>query len=205
MIARFARFDLIPLAPELESKVGRATTKKTMRRGHLFVAVLASFSCSRPLTRSAPIVARAEGVTDSVVLERTRCLGTCPAYRLRVNRAGEVLFVSRNPGEYGVSTVDTVEAWVADSIASQARAIGFFSLPDTILPGPGLCSRVATDHPTITIGLFGRDTKRVIYYTGCDLSREASMAATVKEMQQLASRVDTLTRAARWIRPARPR
>ena len=171
-----------------------------MRRVHLFVAIFASFSCSRSETRSASIVARASGVTDSIVLERTRCLGPCPAYRLRVSRAGEVFFVSRNPGEDGVSAVDTVEAWVADSIATQAHAIGFFTLPDTIR-----CSRMASDAPTLTMGLFGRETKRVIYYTGCDLSHDPSMAVTLNEMQQLASRVDTLTGASRWIRPARPR
>jgi len=55
------------------------------------------------------------------------------------------------------------------------------------------------------MGLFGRETKRVIYYTGCDLSHDPSMALTLKEMQQLASRVDTLTGAGRWIRPARLR
>src|SRR5512146_2425125 len=171
-----------------------------MRRGQLFVAVFASFSCSWSETRSAPIVARASGVTDSIVLERTRCFGPCPAYRLRVSRAGEVVFVSRNPGEDGVSAVDTVEACVADSIATQARAIGFFTRPDTIR-----CSRMASDAPTLTMSLFGRETKRVIYYTGCDLSRDSSMAATLQEMQHLASRMDALTRAGRWIRPARPR
>jgi len=28
---------------------------------------------------------------------------------------------------------------------------------------------MATDHPTITIGVFGRSTKQVVYYTGCYL------------------------------------
>jgi len=55
------------------------------------------------------------------------------------------------------------------------------------------------------MGLFGRETKRVIYYTGCDFSRDPSMEATLKEMQQLASRLDSLTGAGRWIRPARLR
>ena len=64
---------------------------------------------------------------------------------------------------------------------------------------------MASDAPTLTMGLFGRETKRVIYYTGCDLSHDPSMAVTLNEMQQLASRVDTLTGASRWIRPARPR
>ena len=153
------------------------------------------------MTRSVPIDARTEGMTDSVGLERTRCLGSCPAYRLRVSRTGEVSFVSRNPGEQGVSALDTVEAWVSDSISIYAVRLGLFSLPGSL----HCRTNVATDHPTITIELFGRPTKRVVYYTGCDLSHEPSMAAALREMQQLASRVDTLTGAVRWIRPARRR
>ena len=78
--------------------------------------------------------ARKEGMTDSVVLERTRCLGSCPAYRLRVSRTGEVLFVSRNPGEQGVSALHTVEAWVSDSISIYAVRLGLLSLPESLQP-----------------------------------------------------------------------
>jgi hypothetical protein len=53
------------------------------------------------------------------------------------------------------------------------------------------------------MGLFGPQTKRVIYYTGCDLSHDPSIVATLKELQQLASRMDSLTGAGRWVRPAR--
>jgi len=171
-----------------------------------FVAGLGLLACAQRATRSARVDALTEGMTDSVVLERTRCLGSCPAYRLRVSRAGEVLFVSHNPGEQGVSAVDTVEAWVSDSISKDASRLGLFSLPDSITPGALNCrNNVLTDHPTITIGVFGRRTKRVVYYTGCVMSRESSIAAALQEMRQLASRVDTLTRAVRWIRPARMR
>lgn len=169
-------------------------------------AGLALLGCSRPMTRSGPLDARAESMTDSVVLERTRCLGSCPAYRLRVSRAGKVLFVSRNPGEQGVSAVDTVGAWVSDSISIYAVRLGLFSLPDSITPGSLHCrTNVKTDGPTITFEVFGRLTKRVVYYTGCDLSRQPSMESALREMQHLASRIDTLTRAVRWIRPARRR
>jgi hypothetical protein len=175
-----------------------------MRRIPLFV-VFALVSCSRPPANAPPIDARAGGTTDSVVLERTRCLGSCPAYRLRVNRAGEVVFVSRNPNEQGVGAVDTVGSWVSDSISRDAFRLGLLTLPDSIIPGALHCRSVRTDYPTITIGVFGRQTKRVVYYTGCDLSAEPSMEAAAKEMQQLASRIDTLTGAVRWIRPARRR
>jgi hypothetical protein len=142
--------------------------------------------------------------TDSVVLERSLCFGTCPAYRLRVSRAGEVLFASRNPGEERVTAVDTVEAWVTDSLAIEADRSGFFDLPDRITAAP-LCQTMRTDSPTITIGVFGPRTKRVVYYTGCNLGSDPSLASAIRALPQLAARVDSLTRAGRWIRPARLR
>jgi len=170
-----------------------------MRRA-FWVALVALPSCSGPTTRSTSAKGSVPTGTDSVVLERTRCFGTCPAYRLRVSSAGEVRFVSHYPG--GATAADTGAVWVTDSLTSEANHFGFFGLPDTITPGAPLCrTNVATDHPTITIGIFGRRTKRVIYYTGCYLPRDHPMASPLRGMQQLASRIDTLTGAGRWIRP----
>lgn len=138
-------------------------------------------------------------MTDSVVLERTRCFGTCPAYRLRVSRSGEVVFVSRYP--ITATSVDTVQTWVADSIATEAGRIGFFTLPDSVIPGRPLCTEVITDVPTITVGVFGSHTKQVIYYLGCVRPRDSVLAQSLQRLPKLAARIDTLTRADRWIKP----
>lgn len=176
----------------------RATRKRRMRR-IILLSVVAPLGCSRPGAPPPSVDTRATPPTDSVVLERTRCFGSCPAYRLRVSRSGQVVFVSRNSGE---RAVDTVGVWVTDSIVREARRFGFFSLPDSVTPGAPLCrTNVATDHPTITIGIFGRPTKRVVYYTGCYLPSDHPVATPLRGMLQLAARIDTLTRAGRWIRP----
>ena len=81
-----------------------------MRRAHL-LGVVALLCCSKPAARpEQPATPSAAGATDSVVLERTRCYGTCPAYRLRVSRTGEVRFASRNLRDDQRVGVDTVEA-----------------------------------------------------------------------------------------------
>lgn len=169
-----------------------------MRRA-LWITVLA-LSCgpATPSTRTGSD----EVATDSVVLERTRCFGTCPAYRLRVSRTGEVVFASENPGDQRTTASDTVAAWVVDSLAAEANRTGFLTLPDSVVPGAPLCENVATDHPTITIGLFGASTKRVVYYTGCHLAAGHAMAPVLRDMQSLATRIDSLTGAGQWIRPA---
>ena len=170
-----------------------------MRWAYVF-AVVAPLCCSRHAPpASVPLVAR---VTDSVVLERTRCFGTCPAYRVRVSRTGEVLFASQYPVA-DRPTVDTVQSWVVDSIVSDAARLGFFDLPSDIRAGTRpLCESAATDLPTITIGVFGSDTKRVVYYTGCMLPpKDHPMAKLLPGMKALADRIDELTRARKYIKP----
>ena len=172
------------------------------RRRYLF-AVVALLCCSKPPARSPePASAAPTGTADSVVLERTRCFGTCPAYRLRVSRTGEVVFLSRYPGDPR-TVVDTVEKWVADSIARDASRLGFFTLPDSVTPGTLLCTEVVTDVPTITVGVFGSRTKQVSYYLGCVRPKDSVLAQSLRNVPLLAARIDTLTRSSRWIRPGR--
>ena len=137
---------------------------------------------------------------DSIVLERTLCFGTCPAYRLRVTTRN-VSFLSRNPGE-SLSASDSVATWVTDSLMAQARSSGFFVLPDNIAGSP-LCTDSATDHPTITVTVFGAPTKRVVYYTGCYLrGGDHASAPSLIALGRFAADIDSLTGARRWIHPA---
>src|SRR5437764_7008112 len=66
---------------------------------------------------------------DSVVLERTSCFGTCPAYRLSIARSGHVSFQSRNRGDTAFHAWGTVPARILDTIARRAERTGFFDLP----------------------------------------------------------------------------
>ena len=169
-----------------------------MRRIFPF-ACLALVALSYPTTRGARLDTPAQRAVDSVVLERTPCFGSCPAYRIRIGSSGEVTFVSRTPSLPVLTAVDTVVASAVDSLHSEALQSGFFSLPDTIQSSP-YCAVLATDHPTITIGLFGARTKQVAYYTGC-YAQSDTLAARLQGLQQLAARIDSITCADRWIRP----
>lgn len=142
---------------------------------------------------------------DSLVLERMRCPGGCPAYRLRLSRTGEVVFVSRNPGET-LSAVDTVPPSTLDSLQARAERGSFFSLPDMDAGMPPLCTTVRTDAPTLVLGFYGpKREKRVRYYTGCVLPNDGGDYSAVDSLRRLASAVDSATGAGRWIRPGRLR
>ena len=130
---------------------------------------------------------------DSVVLERTRCYGTCPAYRLSVTRQGVVSFQSRNPGEDNRRFVDTIAVDDVGAILVGAEKADFLALPDTIAADPHFCPSQATDYDTAIVTLYlPHQTKRVEDYHGCFWAPVA--------LRELEDRIDTHTRSQRWIR-----
>ena len=97
---------------------------------------------------------------DSIVLERTACLGTCAASRLALLRSGLVTFTSRNRGDSARVARDSIRGLRAGD--SRAR---------------DLCPALATDHPTVTTSLFGPEgMHKVVDYHGCFLQNDHSTA-----------------------------
>jgi Domain of unknown function (DUF6438) len=156
-------------------------------------------------------VAQLRPEADSLVLERTRCFGTCPAYRLRVARDGSVDFQSRNPGDSTRAREATSPQTLERLIVAAVRA-DFFSLPARIEDDRELCSSRATDHPSVTITVFGSTTSTVHYYTGCSVrvaaSNNTGAAPSYARPQRLiqlnafANAIDSTLGSARWMRPA---
>ena len=141
--------------------------------------------------------------TDSLVLERTLCFGTCPAYRLRLSRDGQVLFQSRNPADSTVAR-DSIGARVLPDLIRLARAAGFFALPTRIRDDRRICVDLATDHPTVTITIFGRDSTHVVEdYHGCSQAVDHSFNPTLRALRRFEVAVDSALGSARWVRPAR--
>jgi hypothetical protein len=143
---------------------------------------------------------------DSIVLERTLCYGTCPAYRLSLTRAGLVRFESRNPTDSGRTASDTVGQAVVLALEGRAATIGFFELPEVIAGDKRLCPDSATDHPTATLTMFlpGR-TARVVDYHGCFQAVDHSVVDAVQRLRAFEAAVDSAARSERWVRPARRR
>src|SRR6266568_8208199 len=78
---------------------------------------------------SAPVwIAHAQNPlvdADSVVLERTGCLGPCPLYVLHVSRSGAVLFESRSHRDEVRREKDTIPAYKFQRILAQAVLVDF--------------------------------------------------------------------------------
>ena len=147
----------------------------------------------------APVAASVR--PDSIVLVRTRCFGTCPAYRLRVTATGAIAFESHNPRDR-TRGVDSIGPGVMDTLMARAHALGLFSLPDKIVRGLPHCGAFMTDHPSIRIDLFGSHRKTFDYNTGCYREMGTQASEPMQQLEAFAAAIDSLTGADRWIRPA---
>ncbi|MEP7355596.1 MAG: DUF6438 domain-containing protein [Acidobacteriota bacterium] len=78
----------------------------------------------------------AQVVEDSITLERTPCLGTCPAYSLRIDSSGNVSFQDRQPEVRSV-----VDPTAFRTLIAEFERIEFFefntSYEATYTDGPG--------------------------------------------------------------------
>lgn len=172
----------------------------------LFIPCVA-FACAGPVSQSTPstLSAAAVATLDSIRLERTLCYGTCPAYRLQLDRDGRIRFTSLNPGDSGRSTQDSVSPEALLFLQREAERIGFFALPDDLVGTP-FCADSATDHPTVTVTAFRREgMKRVVDYHGCFERSDHSVRPAVAQLRTFERTIDGVTGSFRWVRAAQRR
>ena len=168
-----------------------------------------------PVRQSQPVQANAGTIVidstsggtpaaaDSIVLERSVCFGTCPAYRLRLAGTGEVRFESRNSGDESRVALDTVAATTLPTLVSKARSIGFFDLPPKIQGDSVLCPTAHTDAPTVIVTIFSRDgTKPVEDYHGCVGKVDHKTPPALEQLHAFESEIDSVLGSSRWVRPA---
>ena len=178
------------------------------RRWHpaYVTASLALLACAPPIDKTDARQDASSSTADSIVLERTVCYGTCPAYRLRLSDAGEIYFASRNPGDEGRAALDTMPVTTLPLLISKARAAGFFELPQSIARDSVLCRDQATDHPTATITVFMKDaTKTVEDYHGCFETTEHEVLPRIERLRSFEDEIDSVLKSSRWVHPARRR
>lgn len=172
-----------------------------MRIGFLFALCCVSPAAAAAQSSS---LARAEPL-DSLILERTSCLGTCPAYRLTIQSTGRVIFQSHNRDEAGRSASDTGGARVLAGVAREIARVRFFELPAMEVGKAPFCRTIRTDAPSISVSVFGPSRNKVLaYYTGClgdDSSRPVTRSALAR-LRSLADSIDAIAGATRWIRPS---
>jgi hypothetical protein len=127
----------------------------------------------------------------SIVLQRTTCLGPCPAYTVVVHGSGLVEYVgSENVGSTGSRTANIQPESVRQLLQSFDK-INFLSLDASYFEG-------CTDMPTTTITLsFDSTTKRVSNnFGGCHDEKQGTQV----ELAKLAEQIDTASESGHWVR-----
>ena len=172
----------------------------TMSRAAIGIALLFTQACQQPPRDGQS--ASATPSVDSIVLERTRCYGTCPAYRIRLAGSGDVTFESRNPGDSGRVASDRTTPDAVRGLLTQATALGFDALPEVVANDKQLCVDRATDHLTVTVTLFRpAGAKRVEDYLGCRAASDDSTNVIVR-LRSFENAIDSTAGTSRWVRPA---
>lgn len=175
--------------------------KRTRRS--TFIPTLASLVVAAACHGNQQPAATRAPAADSLVLERTLCYGSCPAYRLSIAGNGGVTFTSHNPGDSTGTKTDSIQpaqlAWLLD----EATRIGFFALPEVIADDSTLCSLRATDRPTTTVTIFRADsTHKVVDCHGCYAAHDLAVTASIEKLRSFENEIDSVAQSSRWIRPA---
>ena len=174
-------------------------TTARRRSTALALSVFVAAACHN---RQEPATAQAQAA-DSLVLERSLCFGTCPAYRLRIRGDGAVTFVSRNPGDTVGMKTDSIAPSDVAWLLGEAERLGFYALPATIAKDSTLCPLRATDHPTATVTIsLGDSAHSVVDYHGCYASHDLDVVPRVKQLRRFEIEIDSVARSGRWARPA---
>jgi hypothetical protein len=172
-------------------------------KGRYLVGPLLLLACAPSNGKTDAQHGTQPAAADSLVLERSRCYGTCPAYRLRLSDTGLIRFESQNPGDEGRIAEDTAAATTLSLLVSKARSIGFFELPAEIAADSVLCRNRATDHPTVVVTVFTRaETKRVHDYWGCFETVERGVVPQIARLRSYEAEIDSVLQSSRWVRPA---
>ena len=143
---------------------------------------------AEPAAQPAPHAA----ARDVITLERGPCFGTCPVYRVTLARSGAVQFEGRRfVADSGVSS-GTVPAARVDSLFGELESSGYFELADSYRSGDAVCTRYATDLPTvITEVRLGGRTKRIEHDRGC-----GDAPGTLSDLE---NRIDEVAGVRKWV------
>ena len=168
-----------------------------MRPSLLAVSLLLALvvACIGPALNDdvAASASRSPRRTKVITLQRTRCFGACPVYKLtifsdgRVNYEG-IKFVRR----IGKATGRISRAKLND-LVEEFTNIYYFNLPASYTPGTKQCPQVVTDMPSaITSLAWQRRSHSINHYHGC---RGPSALELLTELE---NKIDEVVNVKKW-------
>jgi Domain of unknown function (DUF6438) len=159
-----------------------------MKLNGLIVLAVMAMSCSS--SREPHAVSTLFSLNDStlfVMLERTECYGTCPAYRLEVYRNGKVTYT----GKSHVKVIGEMTKWIDQSTLQALQAA--FTQAQFLRFKDNYTEMTWTDMPTTTLSFSSpQNRKTVVHYHGDD--------SAPKSLTDLENRIDEIVGTPFWIK-----
>jgi hypothetical protein len=155
----------------------------------------------RPRTSHASAQS-SSGATDSsyvITLERTTCLGSCPAYVVTLTGRGYEQFtylgrmapVSGDPLHAGQVRHFRVASGRVARLRRWVDSLGFFDIPEDWTGRGSNCPTAYTDEPTATITVTDQGRRHVVrHYYGC--------TAAPAVLTLIEARIDSTAEVWRW-------
>jgi hypothetical protein len=126
-----------------------------------------------------------------ITLERTTCLGTCPAYKLTIRGDGSVLYEGKKFVRITGTQQSSIDKAAMAELLKAFVDADYFGLKDNYdsIQNPDGTETVVTDLPTTytSLTLNGR-VKKIEDYVGAP-----------KQLEQLENRIDTMAGSKRWV------
>jgi len=178
-----------------------------MRKAALiYVGILLIYACGNVVVRNSPEQTRGnESINVSeeidglplseptIVLRRGMCLGSCPAYEVRIFTDGSVEyrgdhFVKKTGHAYKRITQDQVSA-----LRASLEISGFLELPEENSLRASGCFIIITDQPSVSIEYQdGHRTKLVNHDNGC-------LGPPTAILNDLAKKIDDVVGTVEWV------
>jgi uncharacterized protein DUF6438 len=130
-----------------------------------------------------------------ITLERTRCYGTCPAYKLTIAADGAVVFERRRwVKQEGETIKSAISREQLKQLMAEFKRVKFFSLEDDYWKDWSVCNEVYSDAPSAftSIRINGK-SKAIRHYHGCRGPK------VPKELTELENKIDEIVNTAQWL------
>lgn len=175
------------------SRTGAGGFRRLDDRRDLLTALLSILivaACGGGPDGDAPGLAVAEPVV--IELERTACLGTCPAFSLRLETSGSVRYEGFHHVQEVGERSGTIDSAVVRRLAGEIVDAGFMTWDEEYRFGGPHCPDPVTDLPSTRLSVeVGQRARRVVIDHGC--------AGAPDAIHDLAERVERAAGSERWV------
>jgi hypothetical protein len=175
----------------------RENFKENRMRHSLLASLLLVLAivCFGPVLNDhiAASVSRRPRRTKVITLERTRCFGACPVYKLTIFSDGRVSYEGiKYVRKIGKATGHISRAKLND-LVGEFTNIYYFNLPASYTPGTKQCPQVVTDLPSAITSLTWRGRSHSInHYHGC------RGPSTLESLTELENKLDEVVNVTKW-------